>query len=237
MRIIPDLLPDDHPLTRLPMTPRYITVHDTANPARGANAEMHGRYLRSQEAIDREVSWHFTVDDHEIRQHLPLDRNGWHAGDGWDGPGNRQSIAIEICENSDGDRAAAEANAAMLVAHLVRTVPTLLPFPECVVQHNHWSGKDCPRVIRSRPGGWGGFIRMIEQYLKAEQSKTAPFSDVPANHWAAEAIARAKELELMSGHPDGTFGLGKPLKREEAAVLAVNLRDRILADILAALNK
>ncbi|MBY6274518.1 MAG: hypothetical protein CW346_20500 [Bacillaceae bacterium] len=52
MRIIPDLLPDDHPLTRLPMTPRYITVHDTANPARGANAEMHGRYLRSQEAIE-----------------------------------------------------------------------------------------------------------------------------------------------------------------------------------------
>lgn len=64
-----------------------------------------------------------------------------------------------------------------------------------------------------------------------------PFLDVPANHWAAEAIARAKELGLMSGHPDGTFGLGQPLKREEAAVLAINLRDRIVADIVAALSK
>ena len=175
--IVPDLLPADHPLTSLPMTPRYITIHDTGNPARGANAEMHGRYLRSQEAIDREVMWHFTVDDREIRQHLPLDRNGWHAGDGWDGPGNRQSIAIEICENADGDRAAAEANAAMLVAHLIRTVPTLMPFPECVVQHNRWSGKDCPRVFRSRPGGWEGFLAMVQQHLTQQERTPVPIRD------------------------------------------------------------
>nr|WP_273381299.1 N-acetylmuramoyl-L-alanine amidase [Symbiobacterium thermophilum] len=159
------------------MVPKWISVHDTGNPARGANAAMHGRYLRSQEAIDREVMWHFTVDDREIRQHLPLDRNGWHAGDGWDGPGNRQSIAIEICENSDGDRAAAEANAAMLVAHLVRTVPSLLPFPECVVQHNRWSGKNCPRVLRGRPDGWEGFIAMVRQYLQSEERQPVPIRD------------------------------------------------------------
>jgi Copper amine oxidase N-terminal domain./N-acetylmuramoyl-L-alanine amidase. len=175
--IIPDLLPADHPLASHPMTPRWITIHDTANPNPGANAAMHGRYLRTQAAIDRQVMWHFTVDDREIRQHLPLDRNGWHAGDGWDGPGNRQSIAIEICENADGDRAAAEANAAQLVAHLIRTVPTLLPFPECVVQHNRWSGKDCPRVLRGRTRGWEGFIAMVEQNLQAEQRTPVPIRD------------------------------------------------------------
>ncbi len=163
--IIPDMLPEDHPLERLPMTPRYITIHDTGNPAPGANAAMHGRYIRSQAAIEREVMWHFTVDDWEIRQHLPLDRNGWHAGDGWYGTGNRQSIAIEICENADGNRAAAEANAAALVAYLIQTVPTLLPFPECVVQHNRWSGKDCPRVLRGRPGGWEAFLSSVAANL------------------------------------------------------------------------
>lgn len=177
IEIIQDLLPVDHPLAQLPMVPRYITVHDTANPARGANAAMHGQYLRSEEAVARDVSWHYTVDDHEVRQHLPVDRNGWHAGDGWDGPGNRQSIAIEICENADGDRAAAEANAAKLVAYLIRTVPTLRPFPECVVQHNRWSGKDCPRVLRGRPGGWEGFIAMVERYLQESERQPVPIRD------------------------------------------------------------
>lgn len=164
--ITPDFLPENHPLTMLPMKPGYVTIHDTANPNRGANAAMHGRYLRSTEAVAREVMWHFTVDDREIRQHLPLDKSGWHAGDGWNGPGNRKSIGIEICENADGDRAAAEANAAKLVAYLVRTVPSLRPFPECVVQHNRWSGKNCPRVLRSRPGGWEGFLDMVRRYLE-----------------------------------------------------------------------
>lgn len=175
--IVQDLLPEDHPLAALPMTPKWITIHDTANPQRGADAAMHGRYMRTQEAIDREVAWHFTVDDREIRQHLPLDRNGWHAGDGWEGPGNRQSIGIEICENADGDRAAAEANAAMLVAHLIRTVPSLLPFPECVVQHHHWSGKNCPRVLRGRPGGWEGFLAMVERYLNEQTRQAVPIRD------------------------------------------------------------
>ncbi len=174
--IIPDMLPENHPLESLPMTPRYITIHDTANPAPGANAEMHGRYMRSQAAIDREVMWHFTVDDREIRQHLPLNRNGWHAGDGWYGNGNRQSIAIEICENADGDRAKAESNAAALVAHLIRTQPSLLPFPECVVQHNRWSGKDCPRVLRGRPGGWEAFLSAVAAQL-SESRRQVPVRD------------------------------------------------------------
>jgi N-acetylmuramoyl-L-alanine amidase len=126
---------------------------------------MHGRYLRSQDAIDREVMWHFTVDDHEIHQHLPISEVGWHAGDGYGGPGNRRSIAIEICVNSDGDFEKAKANAAELVAYLIKTAPCLLPFPGCVVQHNGWSGKDCPHQIRATPGAWEGFLAMVRANL------------------------------------------------------------------------
>lgn len=39
------------------------------------------------------------------------------------------------------------------------------------------------------------------------------FSDVPKNHWAADSIARAVELGLISGYKDSTFGLGKPMTR------------------------
>ncbi len=37
---------------------------------------------------DTAISWHFTVDDSVVYQHLPLDENGWHAGDGTNGTGN-----------------------------------------------------------------------------------------------------------------------------------------------------
>lgn len=48
------------------------------------------------------------------------------------------------------------------------------------------------------------------------------FNDVPKGHWAEEDILLVKEAGLMVGNPDGTFGLGKPLLREEAASILAN---------------
>lgn len=168
LSIIQDMLPTTHPIYGYPMVPEYITIHETANTTVGANAEMHGRYMRSQAAIDREVTWHFTVDDKEIRQHLPLDINGWHAGDGRHGTGNRRSIGIEMCVNADGDFTATQRLTTRLVAHLINTMPSLRPFPECVVQHNRWSGKDCPRQIRATLGAWERFLQWVEEALAKE---------------------------------------------------------------------
>jgi hypothetical protein len=42
------------------------------------------------------VTWHFTVDDREVVQHLLPTEQGDHADYG--GPGDRQSIGVEICE-------------------------------------------------------------------------------------------------------------------------------------------
>ena len=44
------------------------------------------------------------------------------------------------------------------------------------------------------------------------------YSDVPAGHWANGEIQRATAAGLFTGYPDGTFGLGKSLKRSEFAV-------------------
>lgn len=146
--------------------PKYITIHDTANPNKGADALAHLKYLKSDTASNIPVSWHFTVDDKQIVQHLPLDEVGWHAGDGNKGPGNTSSIGIEICENSDGNRQKAEENAAELVADLLKYFS--LPI-ESVVQHNKWTGKNCPHILRSRPGGWEGFIERVKAHLQKQK--------------------------------------------------------------------
>ena len=63
----------------------FITVHDTASAAPTANALAHSNWLNSM-ANDinskTSVSWHFTVDENGIIQHLPDNEIGYHAGDG-----------------------------------------------------------------------------------------------------------------------------------------------------------
>ncbi len=145
------------------MKPEYITIHDTGNASKGADAKAHNKYVHN---VAPNPSWHFTVDDHEIYQHLPTDTNGWHAGDGVNGVGNRKSIGIEICMNADGNRAQAEANAAWLCAKLIKEIPTLKPFPACMKQHYDWSKKNCPAQIRGRKNGWANFLAAIEAHLK-----------------------------------------------------------------------
>lgn len=145
------------------LTPQYITIHDTANSNAGADALSHAKYLKGDAAAKAPVSWHFTVDDKRVIQHLPLDEVGWHAGDGGNGPGNRTSIGIEICENSDGDRAMAEKNAAEVVAQLLKELGLSI---DKVVQHNKWTGKNCPHILRGRSGGWENFLVQVKEFMQ-----------------------------------------------------------------------
>ncbi|MCR1921949.1 N-acetylmuramoyl-L-alanine amidase [Flavonifractor plautii] len=135
----------------------YITIHETGNAAKGADAAAHGAYLDSAAGEDDLVSWHYTVDDHAIVQHLPGYETAYHAGDGKDGPGNTTSIGVEICVNAGGDFEAAKANAASLVRLLMEEhgIPI-----DHVMQHNHWNGKDCPKTIRATTGGWEAFLAL-----------------------------------------------------------------------------
>lgn len=147
-----------------PMKPKYITIHNTANEDYGADAQMHNLYL--QGATEEEyVSWHFTVDNKVIYQHLPLNEIGYHAGDGGNGAGNQSSIAIEICENADGNYAKAEKNASKLVAELLYEYDMDI---SAVVPHKHWSGKECPNnMLYNLKGsmGWNGFKKAIQMEL------------------------------------------------------------------------
>ena len=168
------------------MTPRYLTWHDTANTQTGADARAHARYVKNTPNLL--ASWHFTVDDKVIYQHLPLNENGWHASDGTNGPGNRQSIGIEICENKDGNRMKAEANAAWLAAKLLKDFNLSITV---VKQHFDWSKKNCPRVLRGRSGGWQGFLVAVQ----AELAKMT----VPVDTQTQEIARLRKDVELLTG--------------------------------------
>ena len=144
---------------------RLITIHNTGNTNKGANARAHANYLKGDTAAGIPVSWHYTVDERDIFQHLPDNEDAFHAGDGA-GNGNRQSIGIEICMNSDGDLRGATDKAAELAAHLCTEYS--IPVTN-IVQHNRWnSNKSCPQMLRSnRPYNWDAFINKIRSFLTA----------------------------------------------------------------------
>lgn len=186
-----------------------ITVHDTDNTGKGSDARAHAKYLAiNPEAVARKVSWHYTVDDQRAVQSLPDDEVGWHASSA---AGNRDTIGVEICVNVDGDQAKADANAAELVAMLLKRHGLGIA---TVVQHHHWNGKNCPRHLREKIGGWDGFLAAVKAAMGAPAAPAAPAKDPnePAD-WAAEAWAWVQGQGFM----DGTRP-GDPLTRQELAV-------------------
>ncbi len=132
-----------------------ITVHQTGNVSAGANAAAHAD-LQSRGNV-RSASWHWTVDDTEAVQSFTHATRCWHAGTS---AGNNTSVGIEVCVNCDGDYSRALQNAAELVAYVMRQ--TGVPVDR-VVQHKHWSGKDCPEQIRAGKAGvgWTAFLEMV----------------------------------------------------------------------------
>ena len=76
--------------------------------------------------------------------------------------GNKNSIGIETTVNSGSDIYQTWQNAAKLVADvLIRNNLT----PKQVLNHNAFSGKDCPHAIRNA-NLWNDFMKMVEmEYL------------------------------------------------------------------------
>lgn len=134
-----------------------IVIHNTYNDAPAIN-EIN--YMLN--TTTTEVSFHFAVDDTQVVQGLPLNRNGWHAGDGGNGIGNRQGIGIEICYSRSGGTKfiESEKNAAKLVAHLLNKAGWGV---DKITKHQDYSGKYCPH--RTLDMGWQRFITMCQEEL------------------------------------------------------------------------
>ena len=145
------------------MVPEFIVVHNTVNDASARNeiAYMIGN--------DKKVSFHYAVDDREVVQGIPEDRNSWNAGDGGSGKGNRKGIAVEICySKSGGDRfLAAERLAAKFIAFKLKERGWGM---DKVKKHQDFSNKNCPH--RTLDMGWERFLNMVKEELDKLTPKT-----------------------------------------------------------------
>ena len=158
MNIVKNLVSESKYSVKCPyaMTPEFIVVHNTANDA---SAQNEVKYMISN---NNQVSFHFAVDDKEIVQGLPLDRNAWACGDGANGKGNRKGIQIEICYSKSGGARFenAEKNAAKFIAQLLKERGWGV---DKVKKHQDFSNKYCPH--RTLDKGWASFVNMVKDYL------------------------------------------------------------------------
>ena len=161
MEIIKNIVPTNKYNIKCPysMSASRIVVHNTANDATARNEVS---YMISN---DKEVSFHYAVDDKEVVQGIPENRNAWHSSDGENGKGNREGIAIEICySKSGGDRfTQAEKNAVELIVDILKRYGWGV---DRVTKHQDYSGKYCPH--RTLDAGWDRFIKMIEAKMNSK---------------------------------------------------------------------
>lgn len=152
------------------MKPTRIVVHNTANDASADNEIKYMNKTKAQGGV--QVSFHYAVDDKEAVQGLPENRNGFHAGDGAKGKGNREGIAIEICySKSGGDRfVKAEHNAVELIVDILKRYNWKI---DKVTKHQDYAKKYCPH--RTLDMGWERFINMIEDKLEDKPTPSVSF--------------------------------------------------------------
>ena len=161
-----------------PMRPRYITIHSTQNYRADANqhsvALKRGALRSPKTKTGNRIGyliWHFTVDDREAIQHMPISEQGEHAD--FHGPGNRLSIGIEMCEHRGSSRRATIERTAKLTAILMKKQGIPLRH---VVPHYHWprkgrnpANKNCPHFLldNGKPGKkWRWFLGRVNYYYQ-----------------------------------------------------------------------
>lgn len=150
----------------------YLTIHQTGNTDEGSNAMDHHR-LQARSGVG--YGWHWQVDDEMAIQTHDHSFKIWNAGDGR-GKGNTESISIEICVNSDGDYNKSVENGAKLAAMILKEENIDI---SRMVQHNYWSGKDCPHEIRSGKNGitWADFVNKVKNYLENDEEVKEEFME------------------------------------------------------------
>jgi len=195
-----------------PMDAQFIVVHNTANDASAANEVA---YMISN---NNKVSFHYAVDDKQIVQGIPENRNAWHAGDGGSGKGNRYGLSIEICYSKSGGSRFIEAEklAAKFIASKLKEKGWGI---DKVKKHQDFSGKYCPH--RTLDMGWQRFLDMVQSELNALKGVDKVTEKNVPSSWAKEAWEWAKKEGLL----DGTRPKDN-LTREEFAVVLKRLADK-----------
>jgi hypothetical protein len=153
----------------------YITVHNTGNQSPTANAEHHAAWLESLAASGAdEPSWHYTVDEKTIIQHLEDDWAAYHASDAG-GDGNFDSLGLELCEI--GNQEFVIWNAGWLIAEKLKARDK---DTEVMRQHYDWARdkKNCPRLLRANGGaGWKKLYEIVGYFQRQAPQPTSQYFD------------------------------------------------------------
>lgn len=163
-----------------PMIAKKITIHNTDNQM---PAEREITYMRNNNNM---TSYHYASDEREIIQGLPLERNGWHSGDGRNGYGNRNTIGWEMCRNYDRVRLTTNL-VEPLKSQFEETVQVtikgvaqvaldnnIIPNFSTIKQHKDWSGKHCPSKLLN-DGQWNYLVNeIIKEYNRLTTKPSAP---------------------------------------------------------------
>lgn len=123
-------------------------------------------------ASTEQKSWHLSVDEATVVQGLPLNRNAWSFGDGKDGEGNRNYIAVEICRDmlasNDDKFTQAEKTAAIVIADLMYQHGWI---KDTIKKHQDFADKYCPHKTLDK--GWDRYVEMVLDYLDQLMQYTA----------------------------------------------------------------
>ncbi|MEI3605909.1 N-acetylmuramoyl-L-alanine amidase [Pseudogracilibacillus sp. SE30717A] len=167
------------------MNPKKITIHNTDNSATAPNE------INYMNGNNNQVSFHVAIDENGVVQGLPYNRNGWHAGDGGNGYGNRNTIGVEMARSYDRNRKTTNLNDP-LKTQFEKTFNNTIKFVAqlCVdlgivangnniKQHRDWSGKYCPRKILDDKT-WNELLNaIIKEYNRLKGNKTPTKPEAP----------------------------------------------------------
>lgn len=156
---------------------RGVTIHETGNTTKGANAKSHRNYYHSLANSNSGgyIGYHYFVDDKEAYLMHPLNEIAWTNGDG-NGDGNMKTVSVEICVNSDGNFTKARANGAYVAATILKKygIKKVIAVTGSnaqgnkskanLFQHRSWMVKNCPQTIRDK-GLWNSFVKTTQAEL------------------------------------------------------------------------
>lgn len=151
------LLIDKNYTKGVKITPEFIVIHYTANPA--ASAYNHFLYFGRQ---DVGASAHYFVDKKEIIQILEDDWYGWHCGaKTYKHPEcrNSNSIGIEMCIEKDWSLSEIVVEKTI---QLTRMLMKKYNIPiQNVLRHYDVTGKNCPAPFVQNPARWEDFLARL----------------------------------------------------------------------------
>ena len=195
------------------MKPDGIVIHNTANDA-SAMAEI--SYMLGN---NNKTSFHVAVDNYRVVTGIPFNRNSWNAGDGSNGKGNRNKIAIEICYSKSGGENFEEAEelCASYVAYLLKQYGWGI---EKVSKHQDYSRKYCPH--RTLDLGWDRFLNKIKSHLDIQNKPAEEIKNEGGSLEMAKVYQNGSTPEPVYADTGLTKKIGQLNPREKAEYLSID---------------